>query len=183
MEPIFRIFFWQLFSPPCRFRSSGVENPPAALPSATAALRVWLRRVRSAASYQGQAAAERPSNAGKFQWPKRLKVGLGKKPGKTRGREQVKEQRRGGRDRRWWGGVKWDADFSSKPVLLDFFSVIMKKEPGLWPALNEIKSVKMSQSLKLCKVQLLKVPSDHRNPALSFCSTWALGFESSLNYG
>lgn len=94
VDPIFRIV-WQLYSPPCHFRSSGVENPLAALPSATAALRVWLRRVPSAASYQGQTAGECPPNAAKFQWPKRLKVGLGKNLEKKRGRWNRREEEAG----------------------------------------------------------------------------------------
>lgn len=46
--------------------SPGVEEPPAALPSASAALGVWLRPIRSASSHQGQTAGEHPPNAGKL---------------------------------------------------------------------------------------------------------------------
>lgn len=97
VDPIFRIF-WQLLSPPCHFHSSGVENPLAALPSATAALRVGLRRVRSAASCQGQTAGESPPNAGRFQRARRLKVG------KREDGEQLNQKRREDRDSGSGGG-------------------------------------------------------------------------------
>lgn len=140
--------------------SSGVEKPLAALPSATAALGVGLRHIRSAASHQGQAAGARPPHAGQFQWAERLKVG-GKKPGK--------KERTVGRWNRS-GGREWDADFKSKWASFDFFFFLWLKRKKTNPGCGQLSFKQNHWNCLKLKAKYSAVAEGslrcHRNPEL-----------------